>query len=83
MKVCPTEKLPQLITFNKYFVETRLGDDTKISMDMWNVYRISKQPCQGMEFQGRESVGETPSHIFQFMFAEHDAAIPPPFHYFF
>jgi hypothetical protein len=38
MKVCPTEKLPQLITFNKYFVETRLGDDSKISMDMWNVY---------------------------------------------
>ena len=38
MKVCPTEKFPQLITFNKYFVETRLGDDSKISMDMWNVY---------------------------------------------
>ena len=37
-----------------------------------------------MEFQGRESVGETPSHIFQFMFAKHDAAIPPTWlHYFF
>ena len=37
-----------------------------------------------MEFQGRESVGETPSHIFQFMFAKHDAAIPQhDFHYFF
>ena len=30
-----------------------------------------------MEFQGRESIGETPSHISQFMFAKHDAAIPP------
>ena len=39
---------------------------------------MSKQQCQGMEFQGRESVGETPSHIFQFKFAKHDAAIPPP-----
>ena len=39
--------------------------------------QMSKQPCRGMEFQGRKSVGETPSHIFQFMFAKHDAAIPP------
>ena len=26
-----------------------------------------------MEFQGRESVGETPSHIYQFMFGKQDA----------
>ena len=39
--------------------------------------QMSKQPCQGMEFQGCESIGETPSHISQFMFAKHDAAIPP------
>ena len=40
--------------------------------------QMNKQPYRGMEFQGRESVGETPSQIFQFMFAKHDAAIPPP-----
>ena len=83
MKVCPTEKLPQLITFNKYFVKTRHGDDSRISMDMWNVYTIaqttmSRDGIPRMEFQGRESVGETPSHIFQFTFAKHYAAIPPP-----
>ena len=40
LDVCPTttEECPQLITFNEYFVEVWLGDDSKISMDMWNVY---------------------------------------------
>ena len=37
-EVCPTEEFLQLVTFNKYFVETWLGDDSKISMDMCNVY---------------------------------------------
>ena len=36
--MCPTEELPQLITFNKHFEEIWLGDDSNISMDIWNVY---------------------------------------------
>ena len=38
MEVCPTEEFPQLVTFNDYFVDTWLGEDAKISMDMWNVF---------------------------------------------
>ena len=36
--VCPTEEFRQLVTFNEYFVETWHSDDSKISMDIWNVY---------------------------------------------
>ena len=38
MEVCPNEEFQQLVMFNDYFVETWLGDDAKISMDMWSVY---------------------------------------------
>ena len=38
IEVCPTEEFPQLVMFNDYFVETWLGEDAKIFMDMWNVY---------------------------------------------
>ena len=78
MKVCPTEKLPQLITFNKYFVETRLGDDSKIFMDMWNVY-TNEQTTMSRDGipRSRKYWGNTIPHP-QFMFAKHDAAIPPP-----
>ena len=45
----PTEEFPKLITFNGCFMEIWLGDDSKISMDVWNVYKetdkINKQPC--------------------------------------
>ena len=78
MKVCPTEKLPQQITFNKYFVETWLGDDSKISMDMWNVYR-NEQTTMSRDGipRSRKCWGNTILHL-QFMFAKHDAVIPPP-----
>ena len=38
LDVCPTEEFLQLITFNECFVKTWFGDDSKISMDMWNVH---------------------------------------------
>ena len=89
MKVCPTEKLPQLITFNKYFVKTRHGDDSRISMDMWNVYTneqttMSRDGIPRMEFQGRESVGKhhptsSSSRLLNIMLPSHHH----DFHYFF
>ena len=34
LEVCPTEEFPQQVMFNDYFVETWLGEDAKISMNM-------------------------------------------------
>ena len=34
VEVCPIEEFPQLVMFNDYFVETWLGEDAEISMDM-------------------------------------------------
>ena len=35
---CSTHECPQLDTFSDYFVERWLGDDAKITVDIWNVH---------------------------------------------
>ena len=82
--MCPTEEIPKLITFNKYFKEMLLGDDSKFSMVMWNVYTEADKRTNNhvmMEFQVRESGRETPSQHLDSnsMVAKHDAGVPPPY----
>ena len=82
MKVYPTEEFPQLITFNKYVVETRFGDDSDIFMDLWNVYtEINKWNNHTEEWNSMfaKVLGKHNPDILQFMFAKHDAASPPSY----
>ena len=77
--MCPTKKFPpQLITFNECFVEAWLGDDSKISMNMWNVYtetdKMYDQHVEGWNSKFAKVVGKYHPNIFQFMVAKHDAA---------
>ena len=82
--VCPTEAFPQseVIILNEYFVETWLGDDSKITMDMWNVYieyvKWTNNYVEGWNSKFAKVVGKYLPNIFHFMVAKHDAAIPPP-----
>ena len=79
--VCPTEEFSQLITFNEYFVETWLGDDSKISMDMWNVYietdKLINNYVEGWNSKFTKVVGKHHPNIFQLAIAKHDAILPP------
>ena len=63
-------------------METWLGDDLKISMDMWNVYtetdKWTNNHVEGWNSKFAKVVGKHHPNIFQFMVAKHDAAIPPP-----
>ena len=67
-----------MIIFNGYFVETWLGDDSKITMDMWNVYtesdKLTNNHVEGWNSKCAKVVGKHHPNIFQFMVAKHDAA---------
>ena len=80
--VCPTEEFPQLITFKEYFVQTWLGDNSKIFRNMWNVYtetdKRTNNHVKGSNSKFAKVLGKHHPNIFQFMVAIHDAAVPPP-----
>ena len=75
--------------FNDYFVETWLGEDATISMDVWNVYTETDH-VEGWNSKFMKVVGKHHPNIFQFVdalkreqtstelkVAQHDAAILP------
>ena len=67
----PIEEFPQLVMFNDYFVETWLGEDAKISMEMWNVYteteRRTNNHVEGRNSKFMNVVGKHHPNMFQFV----------------
>ena len=63
-------------------METWLGDDYKITKDMWNVYtesdKLTNNHVEGWNSKFAKVVGKHYPNIFQFMVGKPDAAIPPP-----
>ena len=90
MEEGPTEDFPQLDIFNDNFVETWLGDDAKIPLNMWNVHaedeKRTNNHVEGWNLTFTKLVGKHHSNnIFECVeatrklkLAQHDAAIPPP-----
>ena len=63
-------------------METWIGDDSKMTMDMWNVYtetdKRTNNHVEGWDSKFAKAVGKYHPNIFQFMVAQHDAAVTPP-----
>ena len=62
-----------MIIINEYFAETWLGDDLKITMDMWNVYtetdKLTNNYVERWNSKFVKVVGKHHPNIFQFMVA--------------
>ena len=82
--MCPTEEFQrsEIIIFNEYFVESWLGDDSKIAMACAMSTQTLTNEQTTMLKDGIPSLQKwwrkRHPNIFQFMVAKYDAAIPPP-----
>ena len=70
LEECPTRKFLQLDTFNDYFVQTWLGDNAKITVNIWNVHseneKWTNNHVEGWNSRFIRLVGRHHRNIFEF-----------------
>ena len=70
LEECPTRKFLQLDTFSDYFVQTWLGDDAKITVNIWNVHseneKWTNNQVEGWNSRFTRLVGRHHPNIFEF-----------------